>query len=83
MYIEHTSLCHLILIELSVMVFINNQDITSLSYTELFINRLMWIHIIVIALAGTSLILTWKYVYKISKLYWRVKSKFKNNVRIV
>ncbi len=63
------------------MVFDINQDITSLTFIELFINRLMWIHIIVIALAFTSLILTWKYVYKISKLYWRVKSKFKNQVR--
>jgi hypothetical protein len=52
-------------------------DRSNLSYINVFINRLMWIHILVIIFAFISLMLTWKYIYKISKLYWRVKSKVK------
>jgi hypothetical protein len=48
-------------------------DKSTMSMWDYFINRMMWVHMIVIFLAGTSLILTWKHVYKMAKIYWRLK----------
>ena len=42
----------------------------------MFINKLLWIHLIVIALATISLIMTWNYIRNIASMYMRVKSKY-------
>ena len=57
-------------------------DRSSLSMVEFFITRLLWIHIIVIFLATMSLILTWKYVYKMANIYWKLKSMKKKSFNI-
>jgi len=49
-------------------------DRSSLTIIEYFINRLLWIHLIVIFLATMSLILTWRYVFKIANIYWKYKT---------
>lgn len=54
------------------------EDINPSPLWETFVNKLMWLHILVIIFALISLLLTWRYVYKIAKLYWRIKNKFKN-----
>ncbi len=54
----------------------SNERIKVSSFS-LFINKLLWIHIVVIILAAISLILTWKYVYKMAKFFWKVKDKLK------
>lgn len=51
------------------------------SYTDLFINKLLWIHLIVLILAIISLILTWNYIQWIGSLYMKVKSKHKQKLR--
>lgn len=55
-----------------------SEEISNMSLTHFFVNRMMWIHIIVLSLAFASLILTWKHVYKMAKIYWRIKRGFKN-----
>lgn len=47
------------------------------SYMIVFINKLLWIHIIVIVLSILSFLLTWKYIYKMAKTYWKIKNKLK------
>jgi hypothetical protein len=47
------------------------------SYLDIFVNKLLWIHIIVFILAVLSLIMTWNYIQSIASLYIRVKSKYK------
>jgi hypothetical protein len=49
-------------------------DRSSLTVIEYFINRLLWIHLIVIFLATMSLILTWRYVFKMANIYWKYKT---------
>jgi hypothetical protein len=56
--------------------------ISNMSLTDFFVNRMMWIHIIVLVLAFVSLILTWKHVYKMAKIYWRIKRGFKNKNKL-
>jgi hypothetical protein len=56
--------------------------ISNMSLTDFFVNRMMWIHIIVLVLASVSLILTWKHVYKMAKIYWRIKRGFKNKNKL-
>lgn len=58
-------------------------DRTALGFLDYFINRLLWIHLIVITLSTFSLILTWKYVYKIAKIYWKLKTTIAKNVNKV
>ena len=48
------------------------------SKLETFINKLYWIHVIVFFLALASFILTWKYIFRIGKLYWRIKNQLEN-----
>jgi hypothetical protein len=45
-----------------------------------FINKLMWIHVIVLILAVVSLILIWKHIQKLAAMF--VKAKNKNKVNI-
>jgi hypothetical protein len=47
------------------------------SYLNLFINKLLWIDILVLILAIVSLIMTWRYIQGIATLFMRVKSKHK------
>lgn len=47
------------------------------SYLDIFINKLLWLHLIVFILAVLSLIMTWNYIQSIASLYIRVKSKYK------
>jgi hypothetical protein len=46
-----------------------------------FFHKLVWIHISVFILAGISLILTWKYIYKVAKILGKVKKKFNLKVK--
>jgi hypothetical protein len=50
---------------------------TNVTHFNLFVNKLLWIHIIVIALATWSMIMTWNYIKDIASMYVRVKSKHK------
>ena len=52
----------------------NDQDIMNFFY------KLVWIHLSVFMLAGISLILTWKYIYKVAKILGKVKKKFTSKV---
>lgn len=54
---------------------ISNVDVT---YFQIFLNKLLWIHFLVFILALSSFILTWKYVYKIAKIYWKIKYQLQN-----
>jgi hypothetical protein len=47
------------------------------TFLDIFINKLLWIHIIVFILAFLSLYMTWDYIQSIASLYMRVKSKHK------
>jgi hypothetical protein len=49
----------------------------SITFTENFVNRLFWIHIIVIILAVLSLILIWRSISYLISLYMRVKLRRK------
>lgn len=53
-------------------------DESFLSIISIFISKLLWIHIVVLVLAMASCILTLKYIYKMAKIYWKIKTKFKN-----
>ena len=48
------------------------------SIVKIFINKLLWIHLVVIALSCASFVLTWKYIYKMAKMYWKIKNKLKH-----
>lgn len=50
----------------------------TISGLTIFISKLLWIHIIVFLLSSFSFALTWKYIYKIAKLYWRLKHQLKS-----
>lgn len=55
-----------------------DKNISHISDFAIFINKLLWIHILVFVIALSSFILTWKYIYKIAKLYWRIKHQLQN-----
>jgi hypothetical protein len=50
---------------------------SNVTHLNLFVNKLLWIHIVVIALATWSMIMTWNYIKDIASMYVRVKSKHK------
>ncbi len=52
-------------------------DKTDLTFGQYFINQFMWLHMLIIVLAFSSLMLTWKHFYKMAKIYWRLKRKSK------
>lgn len=50
------------------------------SYADLFVNKLLWVHVIVLFLAIVSLILTWNYISWIAGVYMKVKFKHKQRM---
>lgn len=66
---------------LSLDIFRSNcedKNFGNVSGFSIFINKLLWIHIVVIILAVASFFLTWKYIYKVAKMYWKIKQKLKS-----
>lgn len=55
-----------------------DKNITNVSGFAVFIEKLLWIHVLVFILAFASFVLTWKYVYKIAKMYWRIKHQLQS-----
>lgn len=51
------------------------------TFIDIFINKLLWIHLIVFILAILSLYMTWNYIQSIANLYIRVKSKHKQKMQ--
>jgi hypothetical protein len=52
-------------------------DYTMIYNFEDFMNKLMWIHIIVLVLAVVSLSMTWRHIKKLAAMFVRVKNKKK------
>ena len=52
------------------------------SYINLFINKLLWMHLIIIILAVYSLLYSWTTINKIFDRYLKAKSKVPNKVNI-
>jgi hypothetical protein len=50
------------------------------SYADLFVNKLLWVHVIVLFLAIVSLILTWNYISWVAGVYMKVKFKHKQKM---
>lgn len=48
-------------------------DMTELKYHEIIIARFLWVHIIVILLSAMSLLLTWRNLYQVARIYWAKK----------
>jgi hypothetical protein len=48
-----------------------------ITYLDIFINKLLWIHVLVIVFAMISLVISWNYIQNISSMYMRAKTKHK------
>jgi hypothetical protein len=48
-----------------------------ITYFDVFINKLLWIHVLIVIFAFISLIFSWNYIQNISSLYMRAKTKHK------
>ena len=54
-------------------------DDTELTYYQIIIARFLWVHIIVIFLSAMSLLLTWRNLYQVARIFW-AKNHVKKDV---
>jgi hypothetical protein len=45
---------------------------STMTFWQNFVNRLMWIHLFVMALAIISFIVSWRYIYDIAQKYGKI-----------
>lgn len=70
---------HFILSLQIIRSYCSSNVLENFNHVDLFISKLYWIHIAVVILASISFVLSWKYIYRIAKMYWKIKTKLKSS----